>query len=211
MTSASGIEKHRRSRVNTLATIEKQKSSDNCSFRKRENRRVHFKTMVSVRPILHVDDMSEERIHAIWLNEKDMEDIRNSLSETLKLMSVREPKIDNESHFYRGLEIRTRKGERERAMNKSNALNAVLDEQDRQRSMGIHNEKLLGQIYTTECRVAKSHAYRLGITDELLAKRIQDESSCIWSEVLDFSNRSQSSDEAMDYCEAYRPQLDEYT
>jgi hypothetical protein len=209
MTIASGIEHPRVSKIINAACSDKHKSCNNMLTNRGENRRVHFKRMVSVRPILHVDDMSEERIHAMWLTKREMEEIRKSLSETVRLISLHDTKTDNESHFYRGLEIRTREGERQRRNNKSDALNAVLDEQDRQRSLGIHNEKLLSQIYTTECRVARSHAYRLGVTDELLAKAIHDEDSYDRSAILDFSNRSESSDEAMDYCESYRERLSE--
>jgi hypothetical protein len=82
-----------------------------------------------------------------------------------------------EQHCFRGLEYRTREGELERRRNKWNALNAVLDEQDRQRSLGICNDKLLRQIYQTESKMCQQQAIQLGKTDEFVAKEVYCENN----------------------------------
>jgi hypothetical protein len=178
----------------------------NSSRTEQRRRNVAFKDTVSVRPITHVKDLSEEMIRTIWYNKKDFEDMKKSFASTVRIMSQIDPNIDNEEHCSRGLEYRTRVGANARRENKWNALNAVLDEQDRQQEMGVSNEKLLCQLYVTDNCICRLKALKLGIQDEKIAKTIYLESKeSPNEEMTDMSSNSESSDDVMDYCQAYQP------
>jgi hypothetical protein len=83
--------------------------------------------------------------------------------------------IDNDKYCSRGLECRTRKGASVRRANRWNALDAVFVEQDRQRDLGIRNEKLLCQIYVAETCRSRLKALTLGIQDEKAAIAIHSD------------------------------------
>jgi hypothetical protein len=210
MTIATRIQSPTFLRPDSITTTKNIKSSLKSKPSGTQRRRVLFKETVSVRPITHIDDMSDERIQAVWYDKKDFEDIKKGIVGTVRLMmSCQEGDgesscvIDNEEHCSRGLEYRTREGASARRENKWNALNAVLDEQDRQKELGIQNEKLLCQIYVTENRRSRLHALQLGIQDETAAKAIY--SSCQGSDdMMDLSNDSECSDADMDYCNVYQ-------
>jgi hypothetical protein len=214
MTIATRIQSPTFLRPEILPSTKNIKSSLKTKPSGTERRRVLFKETVSVRPITHIDDMSEERIHAVWYDKKDFEDIKKGIVSTVRLMmSCQEGNgdssssvIDNEEHCSRGLEYRTRDGASARRENKWNALNAVLDEQDRQKELGIQNEKLLSQIYITENRRSRLNALQLGIQDENAAKaaHFSDHSCQRSNEMMDLSNDSECSDADMDYCNVYQ-------
>jgi hypothetical protein len=138
---------------------------------------VLFKETVSVRPITHMKDMSQEMIRRIWYDKKDFEKIKKGFAPTVRIMSHVDPKVDDDEHCSRGLEYRTRVGANARRELKWNALNAVLDEQDRQRAMGINNSDLLCQAYVAENRLSRLNALKLGIQDEDAAKIVYRHSS----------------------------------
>ena len=197
MPVASRLPQHKFLQPEGLTNAESVKHSIKSAPKAVERRRVHFKETVSVRPITHVDNIPEEEIAAIWFCKKDFEDIKRSFATTLRLISYGEFKGDDEEHCSRGLEFRTRAGALQRRDNKWNALNAVLDEQDRQKELGINNDKLLSQIYITENRHCRQAAFKLGLCDQDEAQSLHRTPIVDDDEMVDISDES---DEEMDYC-----------
>jgi len=82
---------------------------------------------------------------------------------------------ENNEQTTRGLEYRTRQGAIRRQHNKLEAINAVLDEQDRQYNVGDFNDELLAAVYrnsSAHCQVA---AYDLGLEDEAFVNEFRKE------------------------------------
>jgi hypothetical protein len=165
----------------------------NCARTTQRRHVVAFKGTVSVRPITHVKDMPQEMIRTIWYDKKDFEQIKKGFAPTVRIMSQIDPNIDDEEHCSRGLEYRTRVGANARREQKWNALNAVLDEQDRQREMGICNTDLLCQIYLTENLLSRLNALQLGKQDEEAARIVYCHSRSN-EMIIDLSDDSRDSD-----------------
>jgi hypothetical protein len=198
------------SNTNRATQQQQQEQQEQQQQQRRRRRVVVFKDTVSVRPILHVKDMSEDSIHAVWYTKKDFEAMKKSFASTVKLMTTHGDNfshVDKDEHCSRGLEYRTREGATLRRENKWNALNAVLDEQDRQQENGLFNETLLCQVYVKENCHCRLQALKLGIQDEQAAKAIHLEmkESNHNDDMMDVSSNSDLSDDAMDYCHAYQP------
>ena len=202
MPVANRFPQHKLLQPEGLATAENVKLSSKTAPKPIERRRVHFKETVSVRPITHVDNIPADEVAAVWFCKKDFEDMKKSFATTLRLMAYGEFKADDEDHCARGLEFRTRAGALARRENKWNALNAVLDEQDRQRELGISNDKLLSQIYITENRLCRQSALDLARSDEEEAREFLI-TPVVSDDVM--GDSSLESDDEMDYCEEYSP------
>ena len=184
-----------------LTIVENVKRTVKPTPKKSERRRVQFKETVAVRPIVHVDNMSEDDISAIWFSKADFDIMKKSFASTVRMLTFGEFSGDNDEHCARGLEFRTRNGALERRENKWNALNATLDEQDRQRELGISNELLLSQIYITENKHCRIAALNLGLRDAEQARLVHLEQTCDSDEMVETSSASDdSSDDEMDYC-----------
>ena len=203
MPVASRLPQHKFLQPEGLTFAESVKLSLKSVSKPVERRRVTFKETVSVRPITHVDNIPEEEIAAVWFCKKDFEEMKRSFANTLRLIAYGEFRGDNEDHCARGLEFRTRAGALERRENKWNALNAVLDEQDRQKELGINNDKLLSQIYITENRHCRQAASKLALRDEEEAMTLHQTPIDDDEEMVD---NYDDSDEEMDYCEGFKSQ-----
>jgi hypothetical protein len=107
---------------------------------------VSFNERVRSRPFLHINDYSDEELHATWLNADDMQSIRREIRCTVEMMRWGDTFDENE-YSRSGLEHRTSDGSRIRRENQSAAVNAVLDEQDRQFEGNYLDEQELADIY----------------------------------------------------------------
>lgn len=184
-----------------LRIAENAKRSSKPTPKKIQYRRVQFKETVAVRPIVHIDNMSKEDISATWFSKNDFDIIKRSFASTVRMLTYGELSGDDDEHCARGLEFRTRNGALERRENKWNALNATLDEQDRQRELGISNDQLLSQIYITENKHCRIAALNLGQCDAEQARLVYLEEPCDNDQMVETSSASDdSSDDEMDYC-----------
>ena len=159
-------------KTSTSKIIESSLTSDSTQVLRRQ---VRFRDTVSVRLIKHIDDMSNKQVFDAWYGNKDFKKIKKVLLQMVRLLMMTHgdnTMIDKEEHCSRGLEYRTREGAAARRVNKWNALDAVLEEQIRQRVLGIRNEKLLCQIYVAENCHSRLNALKLGIEDEKAAMAI---------------------------------------
>jgi hypothetical protein len=172
-----------KSSVKTAEPVKKVKKS--------ERRRVQFKDTVSVRPIRHVNNISEEEIKDVWYCRRDFQYMKAAFALTVKMITLGLYEGDCEEHCARGLEYRTLAGALRRRESKWDALNAVLDEQDRQRELGIIDGEIIRRVFlqeNTHCRLA---SLETGIQD-------QDEARFLDMEDIESDDASISADE-MDY------------
>jgi hypothetical protein len=82
--------------------------------------------------IPHINDFEQEIIEAQWFTVDEMQEIRDSVKETARIMSLNGKQIiedDDEEFCFRGLEHRTKQGRRKRNHNKNRAWEAVQAEQ----------------------------------------------------------------------------------
>mmetsp|Transcript_19217 Transcript_19217/g.41766 ORF Transcript_19217/g.41766 Transcript_19217/m.41766 type:complete len:221 (-) Transcript_19217:148-810(-) len=92
-------------------------------------RRVSFQTTAKVYTIEAVDDYSEEERIATWLTQDEMKQMKQERKVTVKIMEKLNCLIDDEQHYYRGLEFKTKEGFRRKQWNIIEAAMVVFDEQ----------------------------------------------------------------------------------
>ena len=114
----------------------------------------------------HIDDMSEQEIATIWYDRPDYEEMKQSFIPIIKKM-MRGAKVEEtDSETARGLEFRTREGAVRRQHNKIQSIHAVLDEQDRQLALGIHDVEKISEMYVEASQHCVGSARDLGEMDE---------------------------------------------
>jgi hypothetical protein len=109
-------------------------------------------------------DQEKKRINPIWYtrDEYDIIKARNSL--IVKMMKTGNFD-ESRDHSFRGLEHKLRAGFKQRRSNKFAALNAVLEEQDRQVSHGINDQGIIAEAYRLSTLGAKETAFLVACRD----------------------------------------------
>eukprot|EP00540_Astrosyne_radiata_P007976 CAMPEP_0116841002 /NCGR_PEP_ID=MMETSP0418-20121206/10679_1 /TAXON_ID=1158023 /ORGANISM="Astrosyne radiata, Strain 13vi08-1A" /LENGTH=252 /DNA_ID=CAMNT_0004471373 /DNA_START=16 /DNA_END=774 /DNA_ORIENTATION=+ len=141
----------------------------------RPARRVRFNESVRVEETIHVRNMSAWEIDNTWLKREDFKRIRGSFSTTMQILSHQEEGPIRKSficYHVRGLEAFTTAGSRLRNFNRRSAVYSVLEEQDRQRELGISNDRVLGHMYTASTWHCSKEAQIRGLQDQLDALKI---------------------------------------
>ena len=114
----------------------------------------------------HIDDMSENDILTIWYDRPDYDEMKQTFIPIIKKM-MRGAKVEEtDSETVRGLEYRTRDGALKRQHNKTHSIHAVLDEQERQVSLGVHDVEKISEIYVGTSQHCALSARDLGEMDE---------------------------------------------
>lgn len=75
---------------------------------KKDRKRVSFKPSVSVRPIRHVNEYTDEEIKNGWFCRNDFDAMKKGFVSTVNMISRGIYQADNEEHCARGLEYRVR-------------------------------------------------------------------------------------------------------
>lgn len=91
--------------------------------------------------------------------------IRDTYSLTVRIMSTVQCFDESEEHCLRGLEYRTPMGSQKRQANKWIAIEAVLDEQLRQKVEGIADDEYLSQVYKQATPHCQLEALERGLAD----------------------------------------------
>lgn len=114
------------------------------STRNRRRRKIRWSGQVRVQEIRHINNMPESEIEAVWMSPAEYKMIKNGAKTTVLMMMAGETFREHDPDFCaRGLEFRTRKGNKIRAANKLKARSAVLNEQDLQREEGFHDPEFI--------------------------------------------------------------------
>lgn len=162
-------------------------------YKKPEQRRVRFKETVSIRPSLHVNDITEDEKEASWFSPQEFDRMKEDVSRTVELMAAGEYEGGGAEQCSRGLEGRTRTECLQRRENKWAAINAVLDEQDQQQKFQLFDDELLREVYIEENIDCRQPALEMGIRDhedaslqyeiDLDANERESEDSAVYSDV----------------------------
>jgi hypothetical protein len=132
----------------------------------RKRKQVTFAPYVRVKPILHIDDYSDEEFFSTWYGPEDMKQITQDIRQTLAKMEESGELIQDDEHFCRrGLESRTTKGARMKQHIRLAAKNAVLDKQAVHGWQGKYNEQLISDVYIDVALASKLAAVRRGFDD----------------------------------------------
>ena len=119
-------------------------------------RKIRWSGQVRVQEIRHVNNMSEAEREAVWMSPIDYKMIKSMAKTTVLMMMSGEHIDDDDPDFCtRGLEFRTRRGNKIRSANKLRAKSAVLNEQDLQRDEGFHDPEFIAMAsldVSYECR-----------------------------------------------------------
>lgn len=131
-------------------------ASSTPSIKNERRRTIRWSGQVRVQEIRHVNNMTESEREAVWMSPVDYKMIKNVAKTTVLMMMAGETIRENDPDFCtRGLEFRTRKGNKIRSANKLRARSAVLNEQDLQREEGFHDPEFIAMAsldVSFECR-----------------------------------------------------------
>lgn len=94
-----------------------------------EKRRVSFDPNSDLHSIEGVEEYSDEEKTAVWFTVEEIDEMRKQRRATIKLMESANKFIDDEKHYFRGLEFKTREGYRRKQWNIIEAAMVVFDEQ----------------------------------------------------------------------------------
>jgi hypothetical protein len=114
----------------------------------------------------HVDDMTELEIVVIWYERSDYEEMKQSFVPILRKIMRGSRIEETDTETVRGLEFRTREGAMRRQHNKITAIEAVMDEQEHQRSVGENDCEKISEVYRKNSLHCAEAARDLGEQDE---------------------------------------------
>ena len=140
----------------------------------RRKRSVTFMGLVKVKNTLHIKDYTKEEVSAAWYNESESSTIKFTTKVVVSQMERATKKkggepVDEDTVSTRGLEGRTRKGQKKKFNARQEAQCAVLDEQYRQYAMDDFDPDHLALLYK-ECTYQSAiEAQRIGKQDEFAA------------------------------------------
>jgi hypothetical protein len=131
---------------------------------KTKMRRRHSVDFKSGHEVLEIDKPEEDMKEEIWYSRDEYDIIKARNSLIVKMMKTGSF-IESEEHSFRGLEHKLRDGFKQRRSNKFAALNAVLEEQDRQFNRNLSNPEVIAEAYRSISSNAKETAFAIGQSD----------------------------------------------
>jgi hypothetical protein len=127
------------------------------------SRRIEFVDVSEFR-IHEFDAFEDEERDEIWYSRDEYDIIKARNSLIIKMMKSG-TFDESEEHSFRGLENKLKEGFKKRRAHKFSALNAVLEEQDRQISKGTKDDEAIGEAYRAVSLPAKEGAFELACLD----------------------------------------------
>lgn len=156
----------------TVVGISEAKTMATTSTKNKRRRKIRWSSQVRVQEIRHINNMPESEIEAVWMSPIEYKTIKNGAKTTVLMMMAGEKFHEDDPDFCcRGLEFRTRKGNKIRAANKLKARSAVLNEQDLQRDEGFHDPEFIAMASLDVSHECREQAQKRGEKD---AKAILD-------------------------------------
>jgi hypothetical protein len=108
-------------------------------------------------------EMSQEDISSIWYSKDDFKEMKRQYTLIVKKLAKQLPLEEGEES--RGLEFKTPRGCKSRQMNRYQAMDAVLDEQERQWELERRDVDYIAQIYRQSTAHCQMNAYLLAKKD----------------------------------------------
>mmetsp|Transcript_6503 Transcript_6503/g.11207 ORF Transcript_6503/g.11207 Transcript_6503/m.11207 type:complete len:237 (-) Transcript_6503:80-790(-) len=153
--------------------LEDMMSSTSTCFQQPQ-KSVSFAPQVKVFPIRHINDFTPYEVETIWYRERELKDIKADCLTTARLVFEQRP-LDEDTQCFRGLEYRTPDGHKKRVANKHSALDAVLDEQERQWDSDQDDAQDIADVYSEISRPCATAAHHAGLEDEAQAMLVYHE------------------------------------
>jgi hypothetical protein len=113
---------------------------------KHKMRRRHSVDFIGGHKVLEIDKPHEDSKQDIWYNREEYDIIKARNSLIVKMMKTGSFR-ESDEHTFRGLEHKLKDGFKQRRSNKFAALNAVLEEQDRQMSRNQSSPTVIADAY----------------------------------------------------------------
>jgi uncharacterized ferredoxin-like protein len=140
---------------------------------------IRFDEFDEMQTILHINDYTNNEIHKTWYESYDYDRMISAAKKTAEEFEFRLQEL-GKLHKKpiaptRGLEAMTTSGATKVKLLKEKALDAVWQEQTRQRSGGYCDPDRIRSIYFVISEEARTAAQNRGFSDELVAKRIREE------------------------------------
>lgn len=125
---------------------------------------VDFKPAPEQVQVQDIERMDEGTRTLCWYSRDEYDIIKARNSLIVKMMKTGHFR-ESDEHSFRGLEHKLKEGFKQRRANKFNALNAVLEEQDRQMAIGIVEPETIARKYRRVSLNAAETAFVIGVRD----------------------------------------------
>ena len=140
-------------------------------------RRVQFGEEVQVTQIPHLSDYSDEEVALLYNTPSDYTRFRQDVADTLYMIAHVPNAVDGIRYTSRGVEGRTRGVSKQRQRIKTEAWNAVFDEQTYQRAIEEPDSDWIGAVYHRAAVESLQEALELAQLDVIDVSRYQQEVS----------------------------------
>jgi hypothetical protein len=127
-------------------------------------RRRHSVDFTSGHKVLEIDKPDQELKEEIWYSREEYDIIKARNSLIVKMMKTGSFR-ESDEHTFRGLEHKLKDGFKQRRSNKFAALNAVLEEQDRQMNRSLTKPDVIAEAYRRVSLNARETAFAIGLKD----------------------------------------------
>jgi hypothetical protein len=129
--------------------------------------KVSFYHSVRVQFVEGVDDYSFDEKRSTWYNKQEFESMKRDRRTTLKVMENGNPNVDDDQHYFRGVENKTRKGSQTKQWNMVEGVMAVFDEQQVHHNVDTH--QAIADAYGAAVAHTSREAAERGLHDQRAA------------------------------------------
>ena len=137
--------------------------------RRERARKVTFRSHVHIYATIHRSHYSEEEMRNTWATSEDLRTMKVERNNCLRILHKVCENIDDDTHYFRGLENKTLDGYKRRRFLIADACMAVMDEQAAQMDLCLHNPDAIAQAYMACTAGCVDAARQRGQYDELAA------------------------------------------
>lgn len=141
------------------------------TFSLKKAKSVAFNEKVAAKKTIHINDYTDEEVHACWYTHQENEIIKSeSLLESSALLESEAADDDDYGkNCFRGLEHYIKPIAEQRLAHKDAALCAVLEEQELQREEGSFDPEYIAEIYENIASLSGVKSRITGLNDRLEA------------------------------------------
>jgi hypothetical protein len=129
---------------------------------------VAFSDQLSIETTINREGYSPEETLACYFTKEEYTISKESRRNTIKMIESGVC-VNNATHYFRGLENKSREGRRRRQFNQVDALMAVMDEQDAQFHNGMNDPEMIAKFYINCSRHCRDVAEDSGQKDQRAA------------------------------------------
>ena len=142
---------------------------------RRRTRRVHFDDQINTKPVLPLNEYTNNEIKDSWYCIADFSRFREDIETTVHLIHNRPKDVDDLLYTSRGAEYRLADVTERRRRLRSQARSAVLSEQEFQRAIGDNNDEKIAAVYSQTSTLTMQDAIDLAAADKIDANQYQSE------------------------------------